>query len=72
VHSKKGYYRQYKDLRVGCLDIDSRKNTAIIRLTDTKDTIVISVQILKVGEDYQVFNFKGREISIRAIKIDDA
>lgn len=69
---KKGYYREYADLRIGCLDLDSKQKDAILKLTNTTDNQVISTLYLKVGEDYQVFTYKGREISIRIVKIDNA
>ncbi len=69
---KKGYFREYADLRVGCLDLDRKKQAAILKLTNTSDNQVISTIYMKVGEDYQVFTYKGREISIRIEKIDNA
>ncbi len=69
---KKGYYREYADLRIGCLDLDRRQQDAILKLTNTTDNQVISTIYMKVGEDYQVFTYKGREISIRIVKIDNA
>ena len=69
---KEGYYRQYADLRVGCLDLDRKRQSAIIRLTNTADERIISTIYLKVGEDYQVYFYKGREISIRIVKIAKA
>lgn len=69
---KKGYYREYADLRIGCLDLDNKQKDAILKLTNTTDNQVISTLYMKVGEDYQVFTYKGREISIRIVKIDNA
>lgn len=69
---KKGYYREYADLRIGCLDLDRKQKDAILKLTNTTDNQVISTIYMKVGEDYQVFTYKGREISIRIVKIDNA
>ncbi len=69
---KKGYYREYADLRIGCLELDRRNQDAILKLTNTTDNQVISTIYMKVGEDYQVFTYKGREISIRIVKIDNA
>jgi hypothetical protein len=69
---KKGYYREYKDLRVGCLDFDKISQQAIIRLTNVKDKVVITTALLKLEQPYQVFEYKGKEVSIRLLKIDAA
>ncbi|WP_343307788.1 C1 family peptidase [Chitinophaga niabensis] len=69
---KKGYYRRYNDLRVGCVDLNESDSTAIIRLTNTADKVVISTVELKVGDDFIEFEYGGRTISIRARGIINA
>lgn len=70
---KKGYYRQYESLRVGCIDIDASRRTAILRLSDVDDnTARIATVELKVGEPFRVFEYKGRVISIKLNKIGRA
>jgi hypothetical protein len=70
---KKGYYRQYESLRVGCIDINPSKKSAIIRLSDVNDnTARIATIELKAGEPFREFEYKGRVISIKLNKIGRA
>lgn len=69
---KKGYYREYDDLRVGCLDLNRNERTAVIRLTNLTDTVIITTTVLKVGEEAKIFEYGGRQIAIRAMGIVSA
>lgn len=69
---KEGYFRDYGDLRISCLDLNKQRQSAVVRLSNATNNIVITTTYLKVGGDYQVYTFNGREISVKLVKIDKA
>lgn len=69
---KKGYYRQYGNIRVGCQYLNAADGIVVLQLYDAKDDMVITSAVFKPGDDYQIFGYKGIEIKLKALYIKHA
>ena len=57
---------------MGCQYLDAGQGIAVLQLYDENENKVITSSVFKVGDDFQSFGYRGRDIKVKVTSIRHA